>query len=168
MGLDVGERTLSRGTVYGAPINRHFFDNERAQRLSDIWHKMGQELGVADKELVALWYICRLLRVLDERSVSLEDLEPVRLLLPRVREKMVAVHQRKHFRPIDVSHFWEAVFPAFPRYHPEADQDFIKRSYGEKAIRVFLDHLDSGEAPLLRRLNQMLRKLVPPLSRPKA
>lgn len=168
VGLDVGERTLSRGTVYGASINRHFFDNEKTQHFSDLWHKMGKELGVTDKEQVALWYVCRLLRVLNEKRVSLENLEPVRLQLPQVRDKMVAVHTKKHFRPLDVTLFWEAVFLAFPRYHLEADQDFIRKSYGEKAIRVFLHHLDSLEAPLLHRLNLMLRRLAPPHTPSKA
>lgn len=129
-----------------APKENPFrFEDERAQRFSDLWFSQRKIAAVEQKDKVGLAYISKVLGLGDE--VVQRFAQGDRHAYHKVGMKQSAIPTGT-----DTSEFWKEVGTIFSNVYTDGDIDFLVKEGGIAAVLHFLWQLEvplAEESPVL-------------------
>lgn len=130
-------------------INPFKFDDERAQRLSDLWFSQRETATVEQKDKVGLLYISRVLNLGDEVAKRFAEGDHAVYNQVGLREGGAISYQP------DLQGFWSEMCEVFPNTYSEEDINFLVEQGGVKAAWHLQWQLEiplAEESPVLRSL----------------
>lgn len=115
------------------------FENEHAQKLSDLWYSLSSIASTVQKDAVGKAYLKHIIGVSEEEIQKF--LEGDNKIYAKVGDAQSGLVCKKE----DIGSFWKEIQTLFPNLHRDQDTEFLTKSCGALGVLHFLFQMSQPE-----------------------